>query len=274
MFRTFSSLAIIAGICAAQSVDGLPLRAANFRSTSPNLASSGLSSGLRFAIHDYQNIELVKKTAIAASSGTVTGGPYGPALSYNGSSQGLSVNASSGDYPTWGNSFTIALILRVGNTAQTNTYVFQAGALGGQAAIIYGFVANSFEAFSDTFSGTNPRTGSQISVNDNDWHVLVYSYDGTTWAGYLDGVAVFSTARTFSITNGINFWVAQSNSGANTFAGDIAFAGFWDRGLSDAEAAALYQDPENLFQANELALTPGVTVLPAMVPRKRTVVVQ
>jgi len=86
------------------------------------------------------------------------------------------------------------------------------------AAIIYQFVSDTVEFFSSGYTGTDPRTGSGISLPASDTttpHLIAYVYDAGTWSGYKDGSQVFSVSRTFSlpVTNG-SFYLG-SDSGTS-----------------------------------------------------------
>ena len=43
-------------------------------------------------------------------------------------------------------------------------------------------------------------------MNDPQWHHPAHSYDGTNWAGYLDGAGVFSVKRAFSLNTAPKDW--------------------------------------------------------------------
>lgn len=82
--------------------------------------------------------------------------------------------------------------------SQNSRYVFSFSDGGGssQFSIIYGYVANSFELF------PNGRTGSQISITDDDWHHIAYRKDnsGTSNLDYFkDGIRTnISTSSSFT----------------------------------------------------------------------------
>lgn len=97
------------------------------------------------------------------------------------------------------NHFTVSLWFKPTNLTQTNKYVLEKYSTANRYAVLWEYVDNSLEFWSLGFTGSDPRTGSQILLSDTNWHHIVYSYDGTTWAGYLDGAPVFSVARTFAL---------------------------------------------------------------------------
>lgn len=67
-------------------------------------------------------------------------------------------------------------------------------------AILWNYVANTLEFYSGNFSGSDPRAGSQIALSDTNPHFVTYTYDGTTFRGYLDGVLKISNQIAFTLT--------------------------------------------------------------------------
>lgn len=111
------------------------------------------------------------------------------------------------------------------------------------AAVIYGFVADTVEFFSIGYSGSNPRTGSQISLPSSDTstpHLIGYVYDGTTFKGYKDGVQVFSNTMTFSLPSSTALYIGSDSSG-NEYTGKMYdFMAFRGRAPSAAEISSWY----------------------------------
>ena len=128
----------------------------------------------------------------SAASGKVDGG-----IGFSGANTSY---ATVADAPTLRltDSFTIEAWIKLGNTTQTQKYLLSKNNL---YAVIVNFVANTFE-FYGSFSGSDPRPGSQLSIADTNWHHIAYAYDGSVWAGYLDGAQIFSVNRTFSMSSG------------------------------------------------------------------------
>ena len=121
---------------------------------------------------------------------------------------GLS-NASGGNLVGAGNfrrafavndtSFTVVGVIANQLSGASSRYFAQIYNGAGQAAVISGYVADTIEFFATSYTGTDPRPGSQMVVTDNLPHAFCYTYDGAIWSGYLDGQLVFSVARTFSL---------------------------------------------------------------------------
>jgi Concanavalin A-like lectin/glucanases superfamily len=123
--------------------------------------------------------------------------------------------------------FTISFWMKSATPNPPQTYIICRCHVGGvgQTALIYGYVASTVEFYATGFTGSDPRTGSQITVNDTFWHHIVYDYDGTTWSGYKDGVQIFSTARTFSLsTIALDGWYMGVSDPPSTTAGTRFFA--------------------------------------------------
>lgn len=195
-------------------------------------------------------------------------GRVGSNQSWSPSGTGVSVGAANGEVGVIGQGaggfsasnpvtiatpgvtpFAVLLRLRLNSTGQTNKYALIQRDATSQAAIIYGFVAGTFEFYAESFTGSNPRTGSGIAINDTATHTLIYSYDGSTWAGYCDGRRIFSVSRTFSLPTGALADGRILRSDAGDFLGATAFAHVtFGGGLSDAAALALSANPWQLFE--------------------------
>ena len=172
-----------------------------------------------------------------ATDWVLNGGQY--ALDFDGSNDYAEASPIALTGP-----FTFSFWMKSGNAAQSNKYIISR-AQGGDNdySIIYGYTSQALEFYSGRFSGTNPRTGSSITIADTDWHHIAYSYRPGEWSGYRDGARVFSVAATFSLT-----MTAGAFFGLATFAGASAFylgllddVNFWARGLTQNEVRQLYQ---------------------------------
>jgi len=181
----------------------------------------------------------------------------GIGLSSNGAANYIRIANNQNIVAPSSNAFTVMQVIRLNATGQTNKYSAiqfrRATTPSSQQAIIYGFAANTFEFYSDNFTGTNPRTGSGIVVNDTLPHVIVYSYDGTTWSGYLDGRLVFSVARTFTL----DLTAAQSspesallaaNTGTNALNATLLLHAAWPTGVSPRLLPLLAKNPWQIFE--------------------------
>jgi len=178
-----------------------------------------------------------------ATGTTIVDGKIGKARSFNGTSDYVQIPDS--DSLDLVSNFTISVWFKPTVLSQTSRYVLSklnAGATDNAYAIIWEYVNNQVEFYASNFTGTDPRTGSGMGVPDTNWHHVVYTYDGTTWTGYIDGDSVFSVSRTFSLD------VQSGVLNLATFTGTTHFADctidelrIYSRGLSAADVAELYK---------------------------------
>lgn len=135
------------------------------------------------------------------------------------------------------NKFTIECWIKLNALNQTSKYVITRNSGGNQYAIIYGYSPNAFEFYSVGNSGVDPRIGSQISVSDTLWHHIAYSYDSTTFNGYLDGNRIFSLAKNFSLPtlSGTNWIVGSNGFGGSNVSMKMDELRIWNRGLCGGE---------------------------------------
>jgi uncharacterized protein YcfL len=136
---------------------------------------------------------------------------YGTAA-WGGSTQDGSASCLELDGASWAttahdtkldftNSFCVMLRFKRNGT-QSNAYVLSKlnTSVFNAWDVAYGFVTDSVEFHTNDYTGTDPRTGSQISITDDDWHGIAYKYDGTKWSYWLDGVeTVINASVTFSL---------------------------------------------------------------------------
>ena len=117
--------------------------------------------------------------------------------------------------------FTLAFWFKPANLTQTNTYILERAAAGGADpnngyAVLWEYANNQVEFYAGDYTGSNPRTGSGLTLSDTNWHHIIYTYDGSTWEGYLDGANVFSTARTFTLDGGAGALTIGAAAGGST----------------------------------------------------------
>ncbi len=156
-------------------------------------------------------------------------------------------------------SFAIVGTIASRNLAQTNAYlafIRDGGGGGNQAAVLYEFVNNTVEFFAPNFTGSDPRTGSGIVMPDTAAHTFGYSYNGTNYSGWLDGVLVFSITRAFSCNVASTGLVSSilSAGGANTASVGLLQWATFSSGKNNAEMAALTGNPWQLFAPQARAL--------------------
>ena len=134
---------------------------------------------------------------------TSTSGADGNNIVFDGTNDKLSI-ARNNMSLNISNGFTIIFKGKINDLSQTNKDIvdmnmkkWDFGSPGQQISLIYGYVANTIELYGD---GLAFREGSQITMPDNGTHTIIYSYDGSTIKGYLDGSEVLSISRAISIT--------------------------------------------------------------------------
>lgn len=210
-------------------------------------AQQGLANATLFQVAD---------TDVAGRSGLSRVGT-GHALSATPAGLGVSQNGGANVWQTntlgqtvgAGPHFTVMLTFRLNSLGQTQKYLVVDGSSTRQAAVIYGYVANAVEFFSSGHSGTDPRTGSQIVINDLLPHTVIYTYDGVTLRGFLDGVEKIAVAKNFTLLVGSSqtgFIGGSSASGNVSNATFLAHARF-NRGLPRDVARELSANPWQLF---------------------------
>ncbi len=80
------------------------------------------------------------------------------------------------------------------------------------------------------------------AVSLNQWHLITFTYDGTTLTLYADGVSVGSTTGSATPDSAANFMVATRAADiSNKFSGSIDDVRMYNRAISATEVAALYK---------------------------------
>ena len=197
---------------------------------------------------------LIPTSSIFINTNTFSQKPTrnGLLLSNNGSGF-LTVSAGNVAAPA-GNNFTLIGLVALNATGQTNKYLSSDlnTSLDKQTSIIYGYVANTVEFYTDNFTGSDPRTGSQLTIADTLPHTFAYSYNGSAWNSFLDGVKVLSATRTFSLsTTPENRYLFGAAPAVAVIDGSIGLWLVYNRALSDAEIKSLSENPWQIFEDEE-----------------------
>lgn len=200
------------------------------------------------------------------NDGTLTSGPTwrSDSLGFDGVDDCVVVSAASSlDVST---AFTLSVRFRSGGTAQTFRYLLSKvnGAGSDNAySLLYEYTNDQVEFYSGLYTGSDPRTGSSISIVDTNWHLITYCYDGATWAGYLDGTQVFSTARTFALSSSTgDLAIGAFKPGSNHVEGLFSDVRIYNRALSATEVGSLYRDPLGMFSRVRVPVGRSQSVLP------------
>lgn len=184
----------------------------------------------------------------------------GKGLAYNGSTDWTTI-PGAGISPT--NSFRIGFWMKR-NGNQLSKYVLSQGH---RLSVIYGYVWESVEIYGIPYTGDDIRAGSQIVVNDDNWHRIDYCYDGTTWAGYKDGAVVFSGPRSFVLTGASGDWTL-GNIGQSTIAQTAATFDEVRIGLLSRTAATIATEHANQLAPDTFSTWGPPETLSSYVPHR------
>lgn len=185
--------------------------------------------------------------------GTINGatwvaGERGPVLLFSGAGD---VDLAPSLQLSVTNRFTFVIRAKIDNVT-TNQYLYgrDPSVAGEQHAIISGFSSGNVEFFAVGFSGSDPRTGSQLAIPDTTRiHQYTYAYDGVTWSGYIDGKQVFSVSRTFSLAPtlvSVRAKLGADSVGGSNFSGLIDQFIAHRRALTDNQVTDLFENPSRL----------------------------
>ncbi len=196
-----------------------------------------------------------------AGSTTVDKSGSGNNGTWSGTPAGTSGYYSAGKVGTWGGSFdgtstraslgaTTPILFPMANASRTLTvWIKTSQSSGGFGIINYGnggtgydnilyIVTPGYASFKQQ-GGANRIDGGTTIVNDNNWHFIVFTYDGSNQVLYVDGVLVNSrSGAILNTTSGSNNYFGDSGYGY--FQGLIDDVRIYNRTLPPAEIQALY----------------------------------
>ncbi len=142
------------------------------------------------------------------------------------------------------NNFAISIWVKPTDLTGDSEYILgklKSSGIGNDYSLIWEYAANQIEFYAVGYTGTNPRTGSGMTLL-NGWNHVVYSYDGTKWEGYVNGVNVFSETRSFTLDTGTgNLLFSTYNGSSNFFNGDLDEVAIFNRALSASEIENIYE---------------------------------
>jgi hypothetical protein len=170
---------------------------------------------------------------------------FGLGVSQNGSANFWTTGGIGRLISPGGNQFAVMLTFQLNTTGQASRYLLIEGSGTPQTAVIYGYVANTVEFFVQGYGGTDPRTGSQIVVADTLPHTIIYTYDGVTFRGFLDGIEKFAITKTFTLPAPQSAGVIGAASGAGASASNATFLAHarFTKGLPREAARMLSANP-------------------------------
>jgi hypothetical protein len=171
-------------------------------------------------------------------------GKFGKALSFDGNDDYMQIISGGGL-----NTFTISLWIKT-NESRASPIFWQRPTIfgksnGGSGSGDFGIITNNgyIGFWSGLVSGDASYLSSTTRINDNNWHHIVVSNDGSHARLYVDGRFEASLPTGFALNNE-PFWIGGkggSESPGFYHSGIIDEVRFYNRALSDAEIQALYQ---------------------------------
>jgi glucose/arabinose dehydrogenase/PKD repeat protein len=179
----------------------------------------------------------------AGNTGTISGatrittGRFGSALSFNGTSNFVSIPDSASLDLTTG--MTIEAWVYQAADTDWRTVVLKEGA-GNLAYSLYsaGTYGTSAAHRPSSWLGSDDL-GGVVALAANTWKHLATTYDGTTWRLYVDGVVVASKAYTNPIpTSSLPLKIGGNAIWGEWFSGRIDEVRIYDHGLTAAEVQA------------------------------------
>ena len=146
-------------------------------------------------------------------------------------------------------------LLPSGHAHKTSSPVTLGGWSTGRAASGTDDIALSMTGAGDAFSQSVP-------VNDNQWHHLATTYDGSNKKIYLDGVEVATAAQTGAVTaSEFKLYLGDPiSAGGSPTRPKIDDVRIYGAALTAAEVAAIYNEGENDVGAQKFSVTSPSTM--------------
>lgn len=152
---------------------------------------------------------------------------------------------------------TLSVWLKYDNYNDTNDYIIEKGV--SDYAIIYGYISKKFEFYAEGYTGDNPRTAMATTLEDNNWHHVVFTFGAGYVRGYWDGNLNVSSAKSTVLRTSTNNYFIGSSRGIGD-AGSAFFKGYIDnhllynRVLAANEILRLYREPFAMFGRRPIEL--------------------
>ena len=126
--------------------------------------------------------------------------------------------------------FTLQTLVRTTQTSSTQGNIF---------GVIYEapFCSAVF-CINDGYFGFERASGhisTETLINDDEWHMLSATYDGSVMRLYVDGVKVLEYNHTWNIPSNAAIYVGQWHTGGYKYIGYIVNTCIYNRALSDSE---------------------------------------
>jgi hypothetical protein len=146
--------------------------------------------------------------------------------------------------PFWQNGTSLTVSLWVKTTAENYSYL-----IGGNGPSDGFYVVMNGSGYASAYAGAeySEFEGPSILVNDGSWHHIVLKANNGSATIYVDGVAGTSNSIPETILE--SGYMSIGVNGEANFAflnGEMDAVGIWNRALSDAEVAELYNNGTGL----------------------------
>lgn len=186
----------------------------------------------------YNRSSVNASTATITGATWITGGPNGkPALQF--SATGHSVNLGSITLPV---RTTVTAWIRTPSTAQLPFFSNRANGLF--------FGINSGYLFTYYNTATPPSQNSTSRVNDNKWHHVAWSSDGTTSIMYIDGKVDIKYAQTRPAETGTGY-IGYDAPNGTSFSGSVADVAVYSNIITAKEIEHMYAEGAKKYLAVE-----------------------
>jgi hypothetical protein len=163
-------------------------------------------------------------------------GKIGNAAVFDGSNY---LQATDSNLPSGQSARTISCWYKTTSNSDLNVLTYGSQSYNG-GVVLYSQNDGKF-----IFSQYGDGICSTSSLNDNNWHNIVVTYDGTNWILYVDGSAN-DQKEMGTDTQLAELLIGGAFGGGGNFDGSIDAVGIWNRALSDAEVAELYNSGTGL----------------------------
>ncbi|UCD03659.1 MAG: S8 family serine peptidase, partial [Candidatus Woesearchaeota archaeon] len=187
------------------------------------------------------------------STKNITTGKYGDAMDFD--AKGC-LNVSDSTELRLTENFTIEFWVKMGGP-QTQEYILVKGVDtdNNDYAVLWNWSSvgeeDQIAFFAQGYTGDNPRTDSNITISDTNWHHIAYVYNSTDWLGYRDGENVFSLSKSFTLDTSagkLSIGSADAvNPGNNRIDATLDEVRIYKRALSEAEINASYNNETELY---------------------------
>ena len=132
--------------------------------------------------------------------------------------------------------FTLQTLVRTTQTSSTQGNIF--------GAIYENPFCSAVFCINDGYFGLERASGhisTETLINDDEWHMLSATYDGSIMRLYVDGAKVLEYNHTWNIPSYAVIYVGQWEAGSYNYIGYIANACIYNRALSDSEILQNYE---------------------------------